>query len=83
MLYKDFKAFSKIEQVEITLEQGVNIGRRLQYGDIMKLYQLGSFYVELLSARDGSEIFAIYSSDTDNLLEPYLKSIDLNELLKP
>ena len=81
MTHKQFLKHDKPTRVDITLERGIIVGKRLQYEEFLKLFRVGSFYVELTFAEDQSEVFSIYSSDSDEILEPYLKAIDISELL--
>lgn len=82
MTYKEFKRLDKFTQVDKTLEKGVAIGRRFEYGDFLKLFHMGAFYVELRYLEDETEIIAIYHSDDTALLEPYLHRINISELLR-
>ena len=72
----------KESQVDITLERGVMICKRLDHERLVTLYQIQSFYAELCYLEDLSEIYAIYHSDNDVFLEPYLEMIDISALVR-
>ena len=81
MTYNAFRLLDKNTQVDIVLERGVMISKRIDKEDLITLYQLDGFYAELCYLDDLSEIYAIYHSDRDDFLEPYLERIDINGLL--
>lgn len=78
--YKEFKTLDKYTQVAVAQEEGTIIGKRIDSDDLLILYQLDNFYVELYYLHDLSEIYAIYHTESDKLLEPYLETIDISEL---
>jgi hypothetical protein len=80
MTLASFKKLDKLKRVELTLEKGSLVARRLDSSAMYKLYLLDGFYVELWVARDQSEVFAVDSCDTYRLVDPYLKLIDISSL---
>ena len=82
MTYFSFKLLDKETQVDITLEKGVMISKRLDHEHLVTLYRIEDFYAELCYLEDLSEIYAIYHSDNDKFLEPYLEMIDINALVR-
>jgi hypothetical protein len=78
--YGEFKTLDKYTQVAVTQEEGAIIGKRIDDDDLLVLYQLDNFYVELCYLHDLSEIYAMYHTESDKLLEPYLESIDISAL---
>ncbi|ANE51570.1 hypothetical protein [Flavisolibacter tropicus] len=80
MTYGEFKALDKYTQVAVTQEEGTIIGKRIDNDDLLILYQVDHFYVELCYLDDLSEIYAMYHTESDKLLEPYLETIDISEL---
>jgi len=81
MTYTEYKALDKYTQVDVALEEGAIIGKRIENDDLLILYQLNNFYIELAYLEDLSEIYAIYHTESDLLLEPYLQAIDISELI--
>jgi hypothetical protein len=82
MNYFTFKQLDKETQVDITLEEGVMISKRLEQERLVTLYQINNFYSELYYREDLSEIYTIYHSDKDTFLEPYLNQIDIGGLVQ-
>ena len=81
MTYTEYKALDKYTQVDVALQEGTIIGKRIEDDDLLILYQLNTFYIELAYLEDLSEIYAIYHTESDRLLEPYLEAIDISGLL--
>ena len=78
--YEEFNVLDKYTQVAVTQEKGAVIGKRIDNDDLIILYQVDNFYVELCYLHDLSEIYAMYHTESDQLLEPYLETIDISEL---
>ena len=81
MTYTEFKTLDKFMQVDMALEEGTIIGKRIENDDLLVLYHLHNFYIELWYLHDLSEIYSIRHTEGDALLEPYLEAIDISELL--
>jgi hypothetical protein len=81
MQYGLFKEFDKPTQIDLTIENGVLIDHRQEQDELLLLFQLESFYVELTYLEAREEILAIYSSEDDGILEPYLERMDVSELI--
>jgi hypothetical protein len=81
MTYAEFRQYDPNTQIDLVLDEGVIIGKRIAYDDLLVLYHLHSFYVELSYLDDLSRIYAIRHGHTDELLEPYLETIDISELV--
>lgn len=78
--YEEFNELDKYTQVAVTQEEGAIVGKRIDNDDLIILYQVDNFYVELCYLHDLSEIYAMYHTESDQLLEPYLETIDISEL---
>jgi hypothetical protein len=57
---------------------GVCIGGRTEEGYIVLLYQLCSFYIEVFYQKEYNFISEFKAFDDTELLEPYLKKIELS-----
>ena len=79
MTYKSFQTLDKFTQVEKTLEKGVTVAHRFEYGDYLELFYLSAFYVELRYLEKDGEVIAICHSEKTELLEPYLATFDIGE----
>ena len=80
MNLSQYKSLNTEWQQALLDEKGVFLANRTEGDDSYRLYQVGSFYVELgfytpLQALTGISAF----SGTDGV-EPYLQQIDLDEL---
>jgi hypothetical protein len=81
MKLSDFEWLSKGEQITVLYREGVYIGKKKigQYTGLM--FQLESFYVEIIYADYRKVIFKIRCSDYTTILEPYLEQIDVEYLV--
>ena len=70
------------EKKSAVLHQGVLIGKRLQAGDMVFLFQLENYYVETFcnAATKAIEEYRVF--DTTLPLHPYLDSISLQSLFE-
>lgn len=78
----EFRLLSNNEQINLLYQHGVYIGKRKVNGTIAVLYQLESFYVEIFYRRYRQYIKHIYYFTSTDQLLPYLKQIDVEELIK-
>ena len=77
-----FNGLDELRQIELLWSAGVLIGSRQDGFYKVLLYQIDSFYVEVFYQYFQGKMVKIKSfSDTDQLA-PYLKSIDIDPLLK-
>jgi len=73
----EFQLLSQDEQIIILYQQGVYIGKKKQGDQTRLLFQLDSFYVEVIYNRYRRSIRNIHISDSISILDPYLEQIKL------
>ena len=76
----DFKCLSIPEQVSLLYDQGVYVGKRRNGSEVLLLYQLDSFYVEVRYWSYRRHVKGIRCSAGTAILDPYLEQIEI-ELL--
>ena len=81
MNVNDFEQVSRAQQIELLYDQGIYIGKRLVAGYRAVLYQLDSFYVEVVYKKYRSEISRISCSEFTSKLDPYLEQIEIEILV--
>ena len=77
----EFKHLTEVGQAEVLQEQGVHIATRDSLFHTLVLYQIDSFYVEVVYHRLENKIIKIRSFLSTYALEPYLEKIDLSDIL--
>lgn len=76
MTMYDFKILCDEERVDVLYKDGVYIGKRTDKGLAIVLYQLHTFYVEIVYRKYRRHIQSIRCSENTVLVEPYLDQID-------
>lgn len=76
-----FKTLSEESQLRFLFTFGVDIGNRLSGEYQITLFQIGAFYVELISSSE-TLLCRINPFDDTNLLEPYFDDFDICDLFK-
>lgn len=69
MTYAEFRQYDPNTQIDLALDEGVIIGKRLAYDDLLVLYHLHAFYVEISYMEDLSQIYAVRHGYSDELRE--------------
>ena len=77
----EFKLLDAKDQVSILYKQGVYIGKRKDGHLTILLYQVDSFYVEVMYRMYRRYIARIRCSESTSLLDPYLEQIDVEHLV--
>jgi len=77
----DFQLLPEQHQIEILYHSGVYIGKRKERFSIIILYQLESFYVEVVYRKYRSHIKHLHCFESTELLDPYLAQIDVENLV--
>jgi hypothetical protein len=77
----DFELLSQEEQLTILYRQAVYVGKKKSGSFFKLLFQLESFYVEIVYTSYRKSVFKIYCSDNTTILEPYLEQIDVEYLV--
>lgn len=82
MTLQRFQGLSRQVQQETVKHFGAFIGERNTVHMNVFLYQLADFYTEVCCVRQTGKIIFLRSFTDTEMLEPYLQSISLDELLK-
>jgi len=77
----EFQLLSAPEQVNVLYEQGVYIGKRKKAHLTRLLYQIDSFYVEVVYRMYRRHIVGMRCSDSTGFLDPYLEQIDVEHVV--
>jgi hypothetical protein len=81
MKMSEFESLFRKEQIIILYQDGVYIGKK-KAGTLTKmLFQLESFYVELVYTKYRRTIHKMRCSDSTIILEPYLDQITVEDLV--
>ena len=73
----DFGLLSDSEKIEVLYNQGVYIGKRKQGELYHVLYQVDSFYVEVIYKKYRLYIDRIHSFSSTAQLDPYLEQMEM------
>lgn len=80
MTLEEFSLLDDQEQAKTLIDKGVFIAER-QYRDFcIFLYQVDNFYVEIYHNLRYNVIQGMESFENEDMLEPYLESIDISTL---
>lgn len=77
---KEFLELPEELQFEVLHKHGVYVGKRKLKGQFVILYQLHDFYVELFYKEYRKTIDKLITSDTTDILQPYLEQICIRDL---
>jgi hypothetical protein len=78
----DFRLLSHQQQVEKLYHDGVFIGKQMNGSRTIVLYQLDSFYVEIIYTKYRYFINSLRIYRSISKLDPYLDEINVGELIK-
>ena len=81
MTLLEFQLLNTKDQVSILYKHGVYIGKRKQGHLTILLYQIESYYVEVVYQMYRRYIAKIRCSDSILVLDPYLEQIDVEHLV--
>ena len=76
----DFLQLSEAEQFRLLYGDGVYVGKRNIDGRIVILFQLYGFYVEVHYKEYRKHVHKIVTSDSTEILQPYLDQIQVRDL---
>ena len=76
-----FRKMSPQDQQELVSREGVMLWERQSRNFNIYLFQLGGFYVELFFFKESGEFATIKPFDNMDELSPYLREIDVGQLL--
>lgn len=81
MTMLEFKILSQNEQIDLLYQEGTYIGKRKMNDLDRILYQLESFYVEILYQEYRRHIYKINCFTSTAFLDPYLEQIVVENLV--
>lgn len=79
---REFEELSITFQLETLHRDGVYVGKKLVENDVVILFQLYSFYVEVYFEQYRRDVRFIKTSDSTDLLQPYLGQVHIRDLDK-
>lgn len=79
---KEFKELSEERQLDILQQDGVYVGKRKLDDQTVVLYQLSGFYVEVFYEHYRKKIQHIITSDSTDILQPYINQVNVRDLNK-
>jgi len=77
MSSEDFLQLTYDEQVDLLTTDGIYIGKRGLRPQVSVLYQLDTFYVEILYKKYRLHISSIRCSTSTAILDPYFELLDV------
>ena len=80
MTYYHYNELNEVEQHEVLWEYGVHIGGRLDGEQKIILYQIFSFYVELIYRPEYEVLRRLRSFSSVDCLDTYMQQVDLSEI---
>lgn len=78
----DFRLLTDNEQINLLYTNGVYVGKRRVKGQVVVLYQLEDFYVEIYYKKYRHHVSCIHIFLTTALLQPYLDQVNIDDLIK-
>ena len=81
MMLLEFQSLSCHDKISILYKHGVYIGKRKRGHLTLLLYQVDSFYVEVVYVMYRRHIASVKCSDSIAMLDPYLTQIDVEHLV--
>lgn len=78
----NFRLLNNTDQINLLYKDGVFIGKRKENGKVVLLYQLEGFYVEIFYEEYRKYIRHINCFESTKKLTPYLKQINVEELIR-
>lgn len=79
---QDFLQLSESEQFDLLQKEGVHVGKRKVGHQSVLLFQLYSFYVEVYYKQYRKVVDHIRTSESTEILQPYLDQIHIRDLKK-
>lgn len=73
----EFQSLSQDKQINILYRQGVYVGKKKENGITKLLYQLESFYIELIYLKYRRSVHKLHVTDSAAILDPYLEQIEV------
>lgn len=76
----DFRNLPQALQFQILHKHGVYVGKRKLNNQTIVLFQLHGFYVEVYYKQYRKTIDSIITSDSSDILQPYLDQINIRDI---
>ena len=80
MTLSEFQSFSEHERIDILYKEGIYIGKRKKEQLTALLYQVDSFYVEVIYRKYRRHIASMKCTGSTTILDPYLEQITVEHL---
>lgn len=77
---QDFLLLSESEKLELLYRDGAHVGKRKVDGNTVILFQLYGFYVEIHYKEYRQVVDKMETSDSTEILQPYLSQIHVRDL---
>jgi hypothetical protein len=81
MFIHDFKELEQEMQAQVVCMRGQYLGERSRDGWLIVLYQVSSFYVEVIFQPHNGSLISFHASEKEEVLDPYLDKISLSGLI--
>jgi hypothetical protein len=81
MKYREFNTLQELDQADTAWNKGVLLAERVEGFHSISLYQLDGFYIEVTRHTHFNVIIKVSSFRDTAHLEPYLKTINIDNLL--
>lgn len=78
----DFLQLTELEQFDILRKDGVHVGKRKVANQTVILFQLYGFYVEVFYKQYRKLVDRIVTTDSTDILQPYLDQVHVRDLKK-
>ena len=82
MNLSDFILLSLEQKGRVALHKGVLVAKRSTSSHLIFLFQINKFYVEMFCSLESKTIEEIRMFDATKLLNPYLETIQIDDLLR-
>ena len=83
MTISDFSLLKLTDQLAFLYEEGVYLSKRKLGKMTVLLYQLQNTYIEIFYTKYRRIVYNIRFSESPDILDPYLGSIEIGNLLDP
>jgi hypothetical protein len=80
LTFKEFVVLARSEQLNILQRDGAHVGKRVDGANIVILFQLHSFYVEVYYEQYRKKVRDLVFSESADIVKPYLNQIRLDGL---
>ena len=82
MTLSDFILLSLEQKGYVALHEGVLVAKRTTTEHLIFLFQINTFYLEMFCSLKSRSIEEMRMFDETKLLNPYLETIEINDLFK-